>query len=90
MCVEIPIVTIGMFFGGYLVEHKEVIKNWIRKKKISKSMKHVWENRKISNFNKNISFDPYKEEVQDEDTKEDSPGGTPDTDSEDVTQTRKR
>ena len=54
MCVEIPIITIGMFFGGYLVEHKEIIKNWIRKKKISKTMTQKWKEKKDASAKKDI------------------------------------
>ena len=80
MCVEIPIITMGMLFGGWLVKHKDVVKNWIRKKKISKSMKQIWEKRKNTPFIPNKVQGDIIEEVFHENPKEDPSSGTSDSD----------
>lgn len=46
LVVEICIVTLGMEFGAWLLRHKPQIKKFIKRKKISKSMKRKWKERK--------------------------------------------
>ena len=44
----------GALFGVYIISRKNKIKNWIRKKKISKTQKKRWADKKMNNNGEGI------------------------------------